>query len=150
MAHPLFLYENISAQLRGHICCGSYKAGERLPSVRQLSQTFGVSINTVIQCFRQLEMDGFIEVRPRSGVYVSHTPPRDLSLSESHHFDLLPVDVSLSDDILHYMEQEDLFLNAGQAYARMRPLTVHRDPNHWYDLGEASARPLVDTWRCDT
>ena len=24
---------------------------------------------------------------------------------------------------LHYMEQEDLFLNAGQAYARMRPLT---------------------------
>ena len=41
-------------------------------------------------------------------------------------------------------EQEDLFLQAGQAYARMRPLTVHRDPNHWYDLGEAAARPLAE------
>lgn len=46
--------------------------------------------------------------------------------------------------VLHYMEQEDLFLNAGQAYARMRPLTVHRDPEHWYDLGEPSARPLAE------
>jgi glutathione synthase len=45
---------------------------------------------------------------------------------------------------LHYMEQEDLFLNAGQAYAQMRPLTVHRDPEHWFDLGEADARPLAE------
>ncbi|GAB2724784.1 glutathione synthase [Halomonas garicola] len=45
---------------------------------------------------------------------------------------------------LHYMEQEDLFLNAGQAYARMRPLTVHRDPDHWFDLGEADSRPLAE------
>ncbi|WNK20045.1 glutathione synthase [Halomonas piscis] len=45
---------------------------------------------------------------------------------------------------LHYMEQEDLFLNAGQAYARMRPLTVYRDPDHWFDLGEADSRPLAE------
>lgn len=104
MAHPLFLYESISAHLRGHIRCGSYQAGERLPSVRQLSQMFGVSINTVIQCFRQLEMDGLIEVRPRSGVYVSLAPPPDMPTDHAHHFELLPVEVSLSDDILHYME----------------------------------------------
>lgn len=104
MAQPLFLYESISAQLRGHIRCGSYQAGERLPSVRQLSQTFGVSINTVIQCFRQLEMDGYIEVRPRSGVFVSLTPPPDVQPDNVHHFEQLPVEVSLSDDILHYME----------------------------------------------
>ena len=41
---------------------------------------------------------------------------------------------------LHYMEQDDLFLQAGKAYARMRPLTVHRNPEHWYDLGEAIHR----------
>ena len=104
MAQPLFLYESISAQLRSHIYCGSYQAGERLPSVRQLSHTFGVSINTIIQCFRQLELDGFIEIRPRSGVYVSEAPPRDVRPDSPHDFDLLPVEVSLSDDILHYME----------------------------------------------
>ncbi|MDR5898951.1 glutathione synthase [Halomonas vilamensis] len=46
--------------------------------------------------------------------------------------------------ILHYMEQEDLFLNAGQAYARIRPLNVYRDPEHWFELGEADARPLAE------
>ncbi|MWJ29156.1 glutathione synthase [Halomonas sediminis] len=45
---------------------------------------------------------------------------------------------------LHYMEQQDLFLNAGQAYARIRPLTVHRDPVRWFTLGEAEARPLAE------
>ncbi|HBM27944.1 MAG TPA: glutathione synthase, partial [Halomonas sp.] len=45
---------------------------------------------------------------------------------------------------LHYMEQDDLFLQAGKAYARMRPLTVHRNPEHWYDLGEATQRPLAE------
>ncbi|NYS62361.1 glutathione synthase [Vreelandella salicampi] len=45
---------------------------------------------------------------------------------------------------LHYMEQEDLFLNAGQAYARIRPLNVYRDSEHWFELGEADARPLAE------
>ncbi|MCS2607705.1 glutathione synthase [Halomonas dongshanensis] len=45
---------------------------------------------------------------------------------------------------LHYMEQEDLFLKEGKAFARMRPLTVHRDAEHWFDLGDAEARPLAE------
>lgn len=45
---------------------------------------------------------------------------------------------------LYYMEQEDLFLQAGEAFAQMRPLTVHRDAGHWFDLGEAEARPLTE------
>jgi|TARA_R110002020_G_scaffold89693_3_gene219029 DNA-binding transcriptional regulator YhcF (GntR family) len=38
MAHEGFLYESISQQLRSQIRGGSYQAGERLPSVRRLSQ----------------------------------------------------------------------------------------------------------------
>ncbi|MBY5928986.1 glutathione synthase [Halomonas sp. DP8Y7-3] len=45
---------------------------------------------------------------------------------------------------LSYMEQEDLFLREGRAYARQRPLQVHRDPTHWYDLGEAESLPLAE------
>ncbi|MFG6668094.1 glutathione synthase [Halomonas sp. HNIBRBA4712] len=44
---------------------------------------------------------------------------------------------------LYYMEQSDLFLQAGKAYARMRPLSVHRDPSHWFDLGDTESRPLA-------
>ncbi|MBD3897100.1 glutathione synthase [Halomonas sp. ML-15] len=45
---------------------------------------------------------------------------------------------------LAYMEQEDLFLKDGHAYARQSELRVHRDPQHWYDLGEPAARPLAE------
>lgn len=45
---------------------------------------------------------------------------------------------------LHYMEQEDLFLRDGRAYARMCDLEVYRDPQRWYSLGEPAARPLAE------
>lgn len=45
---------------------------------------------------------------------------------------------------LHYLEQEDLFLRDGRAFGRLRDLTVHRDPAHWYDLGEPEPRPLAE------
>ncbi|WP_028614659.1 aminotransferase-like domain-containing protein [Halopseudomonas pelagia] len=104
MAQERFLYENISQQLRNQIGGGSYRAGERLPSVRRLSRVFGVSINTVVQCFRQLEMDGVIDIRPRSGVFVASNPPLKQPPSTMAQFLALPVEVSLSEDVLHYME----------------------------------------------
>src|SRR5690554_7791752 len=45
---------------------------------------------------------------------------------------------------LHYLEQGDLFLRDGRAFGRLRDLTVHRDPAHWYDLGEPEPRPLAE------
>ncbi|QLF92657.1 glutathione synthase [Pseudomonas sp. ABC1] len=43
---------------------------------------------------------------------------------------------------LHYMEQRDLYQAAGQARARMRPLKVFLDPEHWFELGEENDAPL--------
>jgi len=45
---------------------------------------------------------------------------------------------------LWYMEQQDLYIKAGKAMARMAPLTVKMDPDHWYDMGEWQERPLAD------
>nr|WP_298376832.1 glutathione synthase [uncultured Halomonas sp.] len=45
---------------------------------------------------------------------------------------------------LHYMEQQDLFLDNGRAMAQLRDLEVFRDPEHWYRLGEPKATPLTD------
>ena len=35
---------------------------------------------------------------------------------------------------LFYMEQQDLYQNAGQARARMKPLKVFADPAKWFEL----------------
>ncbi|MEH6686948.1 MAG: PLP-dependent aminotransferase family protein [Halopseudomonas sabulinigri] len=104
MAQHAFLYENISEQLAAHIRRGNYREGERLPSVRALSKLFGVSVNTVIQSLRKLEMDAYIELRDRSGAFVRSTLPPDRTSPAVAHFPMLPVDVSLSEDILRYME----------------------------------------------
>lgn len=45
---------------------------------------------------------------------------------------------------LWYMEMDDLYLEQGRAFARMRPVTVYDDPQHWYELGEPVDRPLAE------
>lgn len=46
---------------------------------------------------------------------------------------------------LFYMEQGDLFLRDGTAYARMRELSVQDDLYHWFDCAdESQTRPLGD------
>ncbi|MCF7981800.1 MAG: glutathione synthase, partial [Pseudomonadales bacterium] len=43
---------------------------------------------------------------------------------------------------INYMEQHDLFLDAGVAMARMRKLKVFADPECWYELEEVQDKPL--------
>jgi glutathione synthase len=43
---------------------------------------------------------------------------------------------------LSYMEQGDLSLRDGKAFAQQRPLTVHADPAGWFVLGEGRLAPL--------
>jgi len=45
--------------------------GGRLPSVRGLMRSCGVSQSTVVQALDRLELEGLVERRPRSGVFVS-------------------------------------------------------------------------------
>ena len=43
---------------------------------------------------------------------------------------------------LHYFEQGDLALRDGTPWARIAPLQVRDDPQHWFTLGEPQWRPL--------
>lgn len=43
---------------------------------------------------------------------------------------------------LFYMEQRDLYQKAGEARARMRPLQVFDNPQHWFELDSELDQPL--------
>jgi len=45
---------------------------------------------------------------------------------------------------LYYMEPQHLYANQGVAMGLMTPLSVMRDPDHFFELGEQSAQPLGD------
>ncbi|WP_257451364.1 aminotransferase-like domain-containing protein [Archangium lipolyticum] len=64
------LYEQVAERLGEAIAAGTLRAGDRLPSVRQLSASERVSVSTVLQAYLHLESLGLIETRPQSGHYV--------------------------------------------------------------------------------
>src|SRR5688572_2696677 len=77
MAEPRRLYEQISQKLAKAIATGEYEIGQRLPSERELAQAFEVSRPTVREAIIALELDGLVEVRLGSGVYVMNRQPPD-------------------------------------------------------------------------
>src|ERR1044072_7092895 len=69
------LYEQIAQKLAKAIADGEYELGQRLPSERELAQSFGVSRPTVREAIIALELDELVEVRLGSGVYVKNRQP---------------------------------------------------------------------------
>ena len=63
-------YEQVAGQIARLIREGTLRPGDRVPSVRQLSRRESVSISTVLEAYRRLEGDGWIEARPQSGYFV--------------------------------------------------------------------------------
>ena len=64
------LYFQIYSQIKTQIHEGRLKAGDRLSSKRKLSESLGVSVNTVETAYSQLLSEGFIEARPKRGYFV--------------------------------------------------------------------------------
>lgn len=67
---PQRLYRQIAERLRSAILAGDYTPGARLPAERDLAQLLGVSRPSVREALIALEVDGWVEVRTGSGVYV--------------------------------------------------------------------------------
>jgi len=67
-------YQRLAAQILALIGQGEFKPGERLPSERALAERFDVSRPSVREAIIALEVQGAVEVRGGSGIYVSPTP----------------------------------------------------------------------------
>lgn len=76
-------------------------------------------------------------------VAVLMDPIRAIKIAKDSTFAML-LEASRRGHALLYMEQGDLALRDGQAWARLRPLTVKEDPKDWFHLGEAAWRPLAE------
>jgi DNA-binding FadR family transcriptional regulator len=74
---PQRLYRQIAEQLRTLIAQGEFAPGGRLPAERDLARQLGVSRPSVREALIALEVEGWVEVRTGSGVYVQPRPERD-------------------------------------------------------------------------
>ena len=72
---PTPLYAQIAGRLRVAIAAGDLKPGDALPSVRNLAGRLRVNPATVVQAYRDLEAEGFVEMRQGAGTFVREVIP---------------------------------------------------------------------------
>jgi len=67
-------YQKLAARIAGLISSGEFEVGARLPSERALADRFDVSRTLVREAIIVLEIQGAVEVRGGSGIYVCAPP----------------------------------------------------------------------------
>ena len=63
-------YQQIAEKVENLIGVGTFRAGDRLPSVRAISRDWRVSVTTAVGAYSLLEYKGVVEARNRSGYFV--------------------------------------------------------------------------------
>lgn len=83
---PRRLHRQVADQIRALIETGELAHGAKLPAERDLAERFAVSRPTIREALIVLEVEGYIQIRIGSGVYVSQRPGAQR--------DVLPIDDS--------------------------------------------------------
>ncbi len=93
------LYMQVAEGLEKMIADDVLKIGDKLPSVRVLSDEYGISMGTAFQAYYHLEGKGLIESRPKSGYYVRFNQRRFPELPRIIQPDVLSHDVTVKEMI---------------------------------------------------
>lgn len=81
---PQRLYRQIAEQVRSLIAGGEFAGGSRLPAERDLAKQLGVSRPSVREALIALEVEGWVEVRTGSGVYVLDRTAKSAKADRTH------------------------------------------------------------------
>jgi len=69
------IFTQITNQIKYSIAMGAYRAGDKLPSVRELAVQLRVNPNTVVKAYRELEREAVVYTQRGLGVFVSKDAP---------------------------------------------------------------------------
>jgi DNA-binding transcriptional regulator YhcF (GntR family) len=65
------VYRQIIDQVRAGVASGALRAGNQLPTVRQLAVDLTVNPNTVLRAYRELELGGLLETQQGTGTFIT-------------------------------------------------------------------------------
>ena len=112
------VYLQITNSFIRNINAGTLTTGLRLPGSRKMALVLGVNRRTVITAYEELTAQGWIEIKPNSGAYISKKLPvlNARSLIEEGHAGLFSQsNFDLSRD-LNFLESVDMDKKAGIRY----------------------------------
>jgi DNA-binding transcriptional MocR family regulator len=96
-------YQKVVAAIKNQIASDSLAVGQKIPSLRSLCETFGVSLITTVKALDVLIEEGWVESFPKSGFRVI-AKPLSLSSPESFSSTSLPQNLKSA-------EKTEVFLN---------------------------------------
>ena len=95
-------YRQLAELFKTQIQQNTWRAGEKLPSVRVTSRSHSVRTGTVLQAYQLLEAQGWVTAKPQSGYFVTADLERlEVSTSESH-----PLRVSVNDELYDFLKHQ--------------------------------------------
>jgi DNA-binding transcriptional regulator YhcF (GntR family) len=65
------IYLQLMEQIKHAVETGALHAGDQLPGIRPLAEELVINPNTVAKAYRELEHEGFIELRHGAGAFVA-------------------------------------------------------------------------------
>ena len=80
------LYQALYTHLRAAILSGELAGGMKLPSTRALAEELNISRNTVLNAYRQLLAEGYLDGKEGSGTFVARILPEQLLAAPSPAF----------------------------------------------------------------
>lgn len=129
------MYIRIHDQIKKEIEDGIWKIGDRLPSERELSETFGVSRMTLRQAIQTLADEGILERKIGSGTYVARQKVQEMMSGPTSFSDIIRSQGSTpSSQTLSYFitspsssEMEKLGLSSDQQILKMERIRFSDD-----------------------
>jgi GntR family transcriptional regulator len=68
------VYRQMMDQLKYYVAGGTLRAGDQLPSIRELAGVLAINPTTVVKAYTELEREGVIEMRHGKGAFVAGQP----------------------------------------------------------------------------
>lgn len=119
-ADPRPLYLQVKEQLRHRIAVGELRAGDELPSIRQLAADIRVSVITIKRAYLELELEGVIQTRQGRGSFVAENAGLGQRLKEQE----LQQHLTAALDVAALLQ-----LGEEELIARLRQLRRHKTEN---------------------
>lgn len=82
--------EEVVSQIQRLIYLGRYKSGEKMPTERELCQSFNVSKTSLREALYILQTMGYIYIQPRNGIFVNSPIPKQMPIPVKRMFKVGP------------------------------------------------------------
>lgn len=69
------VYRQLMEQMRHYVAGGVMRAGDALPSIRELAKSLAVNPTTIVKAYGELEHEGVIVIQHGRGAFVAEHPP---------------------------------------------------------------------------